>query len=220
MHSFSRPHAVLFDLDGTLVDSAPDFDAVVNSLRAEQQRPPLPFSRIREQVSNGGFALACITFEVERTHPQIMQFRQQVLDRYLEYIGQHSQLFDGFQAVLEQLTHHHIQWGIVTNKPRLYAEILLDRLNIQTPILVCPEDVTHKKPHPEPLFQAAQALHLNASDCWYVGDHERDIEAAIAAHMPSVAALFGYIEPQVNPHDWHADFYINTPQDLLPLLSL
>lgn len=214
------PKAVLFDLDGTLVDSAPDFESVVNSLRAEEGLQPLPYQAIREQVSNGGLALACIAFNITRDHPEIMSFRQRVLDRYEQNIGTHSHLFKGFEQVLAQLEHHGLSWGIVTNKPRFYAELLVDRLKIHAPVMVCPDDVVNKKPHPEPLFKAAHALGLEAQQCWYVGDHARDIESAIAAKMPSVAALFGYIEAQVNPQDWQADFYIEQPQDLLTLLSL
>lgn len=214
------PKAVLFDLDGTLVDSAPDFDSVVNSLRAEEGLNALPYEKIREQVSNGGIALACLAFEITREHPDLMQYRQRVLDRYEYGIGTHSHLFKGFEQVLPKLDNAAIRWGIVTNKPRLYAELLITKLKLDSAVMICPEDVPQRKPHPAPLLKAAQDLQLKATQCWYVGDHARDIEAAIAAQMPSVAALFGYIEPHVNPKDWHADFYIEQPQDLLTLLSL
>lgn len=216
----TRPKAILFDLDGTLVDSAPDFESVVNSLRVDEGLAPLPYQAIREQVSNGGVALACIAFEVTPEDPEIMACRQRVLDRYQENIGNHSGYFAGFEQVLSTLEQQQIQWGIVTNKPRLYAELLVERLGIHAPVMVCPDDVVNKKPHPEPLFKAASALGVAAEDCWYVGDHARDIESAIAAKMPSVAALFGYIEPHIDPKDWHADYYIDSPLKLLTLLSL
>lgn len=214
------PQAILFDLDGTLVDSAPDFESVVNSLRQEENLRPLPFKLIREQVSNGGVALAALAYEIDRDHPNIMHYRQKVLDRYLENIGTHSQLFSGFNEVLNELKKLEIQWGIVTNKPRLYAELLVERLHINAPVMVCPEDVPQRKPHPDPLFKAAKDLQVDPLKCWYVGDHQRDIEAAIAANMPSIAALFGYIEPHTNPQDWQADAYIATPEELLSLLPL
>lgn len=216
----THPKAILFDLDGTLVDSAPDFESVVNSLRADEGLAPLPYQAIREQVSNGGVALASIAFNIDKTHDDIMHYRQRVLDRYQENIGSHSGYFAGFEQVLSTLEQHQIQWGIVTNKPRLYAELLVERLDIHAPVMVCPDDVVNKKPHPEPLFKAANALNVAAEDCWYVGDHARDIESAIAAKMPSIAALFGYIEPHVDPKDWQADYYIDTPLELLTLLSL
>lgn len=210
--------AVFFDLDGTLVDSAPDFYAVVNSLRLEDGRTELPHPLIRDQVSNGGIHLSCLTWDIPPNHPDIMVYRQRLLDRYTDYLGSYSGLFEGFAPILSYLEKTNIAWGVVTNKPRLYAAPLLEKLKIDTQLLICPEDVVNRKPHPEPLIKAAQFFDVSVNDCLYVGDHVRDIESAIAANMPSVAALFGYIEPNVNPKDWLADFYINTPAELLPLL--
>ena len=215
-----RVEAVLFDLDGTLVDSAPDFLEVVNSLRKEDSLPPLAYEKIREQVSNGGVALSCLTWEITPEHSEIMAYRERLLTRYSEVIGSQAKLFNGFEDVLAKLQAHDIQWGIVTNKPKPYALPLLSKLQIDSPVVICPEDVIQRKPHPEPLHKAANLLGVTAQNCWYVGDHARDIESAIAASMTSVAALFGYIEPQINPQDWNADHYIHQPQDLLSLLNL
>lgn len=215
-----RPQAVLFDLDGTLVDSAPDFYTVVNSLRAEDGLPALPHPAIREQVSNGGMALARLTWNLTAEHPQLADYRLRLLARYSEHIGTASGLFPGFEQTLHGLQQAGIQWGIVTNKPRPYTEPLLQRLGIEAAVVVCPDDVSQPKPHPEPLFKAAADLKLAASQCWYVGDHIRDIDAARAAGMPSVAALFGYVEAGDDPQQWHADYSINQPQDLLHLLVL
>lgn len=213
-----KTKAVFFDLDGTLVDSAPDFYEVVNSLRLEAGFDALDHNTIREQVSNGGVALSCLTWEISTDHPNIMYYRQKLLDRYTDCLGKNSGLFEGFEPVLKHLEQHNLPWGIVTNKPRPLAAPLLKNLNIHTELLICPEDVVNRKPHPEPLLKAAEFFNVNAQECLYVGDHVRDIESAIAAKMPSVAALFGYIEPHVNPKDWQADFYIDTPAELLPLL--
>lgn len=210
--------AVLFDLDGTLVDTALDFYAVVNGLRTEEGRPALPAATIREQVSNGGVHLACLAWDISPDHPEMMSYRQRLLDRYDQHLGNHSGLFDGFAPVLDHLNDLGIPWGVVTNKPRPYAAPLLDKLKIETELLICPEDVENRKPHPEPLLKAAQFFGARAQDCLYVGDHVRDIEAAIAANMPSVAALFGYIESNIDPQDWGADFYIDSPAKLIPLL--
>lgn len=215
-----RPQAVLFDLDGTLVDSAPDFYTVVNSLRAEDGLPALPHPAIREQVSNGGMALARLTWNLTADHPQLADYRLRLLARYSEHIGTASSLFPGFAQTLHGLQQAGIQWGIVTNKPRPYTEPLLQRLGIEAAVVVCPDDVSQPKPHPEPLFKAAADLNLEASQCWYVGDHIRDIDAARAAGMPSVAALFGYVEAGDDPQQWQADYSINQPQDLLHLLAL
>lgn len=213
------PKAVFFDLDGTLVDSAPDFFEVVNSLRHDDGLAPLAHELIREQVSNGGLALACLTWNIAKDHPLIWDYRQRLLDRYSLMLGLHSRLFSGFATVLDALAQAQVHWGIVTNKPREYAVPLLHNLRIHTELLICPEDVTQRKPHPEPLLKAAEHFQLKASDCWYVGDHVRDIESAKAADMPSVAALFGYIEKDVNPKDWQADFYIHNPLELLTLMN-
>ena len=215
----NRPAAVLFDLDGTLIDSAPDFYGVVNSLRQDEGSPLLADERIREQVSNGGIALACLTFEVTRDHPEIQTLRQRVLDRYLEVIGQASGLFPGFDQVIAHLNAAGIPWGIVTNKPRLYTDALLQHLQLQVPCVICPEDVSRPKPDPQGLLLAASQLALAPEHCWYVGDHIRDIEASRAAGMTAIAARFGYIEEHDSADNWPADIWIDSPLDLLTLLS-
>ncbi|MCD8523227.1 MAG: HAD-IA family hydrolase [Saccharospirillaceae bacterium] len=225
--SLTRPKAILFDLDGTLVDTAPDFYDVVNSLRKEQGKPALANGTIREQVSNGGAALTRLTFDYPdqtgrdlATAPQIfLDQRQQILDRYLQSIGLLSGYFPGFPEVITTLEQQGIRWGIVTNKPRLYTEALLAKLAIQGDVVVCPDDVTKSKPHPEPLLKAAADLGLQAADCWYVGDHIRDIDAARAAGMISIAATFGYIESGDHPEHWQADLQISHPHDLITLLQ-
>ena len=214
-----RPQAVLFDLDGTLVDTAPDFYDVVNTLRADEGKTPLPHERIREQVSNGGIALACITFEVEREHPEIQTFRQRVLDRYEIEIGKQAQLFTGFSEVLDALEQLNIPWGIVTNKPAKYTQLLLDRMTLNAACVVCPEDVNVSKPAPDGLLLAAQQLNVDPNECWYVGDHRRDIEAAHNARMLSIAATFGYIEPTDDPIHWNAHQVIHHASELIPLLN-
>lgn len=217
--ALTSPKAILFDLDGTLVDTAPDFYDVVNSLRADEGKAPLPHHRIREQVSNGGIALACITFETERDHPEIQTYRQRVLDRYETVIGQQAQLFPGVVEVLAILKARQIPWGIVTNKPVKYTRLLLDRMQMGAHCVVCPEDVSASKPAPDGLFLAAKQLNIEPSQCWYIGDHLRDIEAAHNANMVSIAASFGYIEPHDNPADWQANLLIDHALELIALLD-
>lgn len=214
-----KPQAILFDLDGTLVDTAPDFFGVVNNLRAEAGKAPLADDIIREQVSNGGIALSKLTWDISDDHPQLMDYRQTLLDRYEQTVGTLSGFFTGFSDVLSDLAQQNIRWGIVTNKPRLYTELLLQRLNIACDVVVCPEDVTHRKPAPDALLLAASQLGLAASDCWYVGDHIRDIESARAAAMFSIAALYGYIEADDDPYAWGADASIQSPADLLNMIN-
>ena len=214
------PQAILFDLDGTLVDTAPDFFGVVNSLREEDGRAPLPHERIREQVSNGGLALGCLTFEVTPDHPDAQVMRQRLLDRYVDLIGSASLVFPGFDEVLALCHQQSVPWGIVTNKPRLYTDMLMPRLALNPAVVICPEDVSRSKPSPEGLLLAAEKLGVDASECWYVGDHLRDIEAANNAGMTAIAALFGYIEESDDPHVWPSDLWIKQPQDLNTLLNM
>lgn len=213
------PAAVLFDLDGTLVDTAADFYQVVNSLRADIGKSPLSDDAIREQVSNGGVALATITYDISRDHPDIQAYRQKVLDRYETAVGAHAELFDGFSEVLAFLAEQRIPWGIVTNKPRKYTELLLDRMPLPCDFVVCPEDVINNKPAPDSLLLCAEQMKVAASQCWYVGDHIRDIQAAKAAGMLSIAACFGYIEEQDDPTSWEADHYIDSAQSLMAMLT-
>ncbi len=214
-----RPSAILFDLDGTLVDTAPDFFGVVNSMREELGKPVLANDVIRKQVSNGGAALTELTWEVERDHPQFMDYRNRLLDRYGDHLATGSAYFEGFEQVLDDLGSLGIQWAIVTNKPRRFAEPLLQKLNIETASLICADDLAQAKPHPEGLFKCAAELNVDAGDCWYVGDHIRDIEAGKAAGMYSIAALFGYIEDDDDPAQWGADASIDNPYQLLDLLA-
>ncbi len=213
------PEAVLFDLDGTLVDTALDFFNVVNSLREEEGLPALADSTIREQVSNGGVALACLTWEIDRSHPDIQDYRQRLLDRYENTVGDKAQLFKGFSELLNKLEQGSVPWGIVTNKPRLYTDLLLERMPLACKFVVCPEDVQRTKPAPDSLLLCASMMEVQPSSCWYVGDHIRDIEAARAAGMTSIAALFGYIEESEDPQAWHADHYVNDPYEITALLS-
>ncbi len=213
------PKAILFDLDGTLVDTAPDFYDVVNSLRADEGLPALDHERIREQVSNGGIALACLTFEITADHNDIQAYRMRVLDRYSTCIGSLSGYFPGFDETIKGIEAAGIRWGIATNKPRAYTDPLLANLGIHCDSVICPEDVRQSKPAPDALLLGAQQLNVNASECWYVGDHLRDMEAAKAAGMLAIAARFGYLEASDNGSLWPADLWIEQPTDLLTLIA-
>ena len=231
-----KPKALLFDLDGTLMDTAPDFFPTVNTLRKEHNLPPLPDDIIRLQVSNGGWALTRLALDmpqlpastdsktaIERNDP-IKEQRQRLLDLYLEHIAEKSGLFNGIFELLESCNQQSLPWGIVTNKPRLYTELLLERLIPKLPILehcsvlVCPDDVEKTKPFPDPLFLAAKKIKIAPKDCWYLGDHIRDIDAGRAANMFTIATLYGYIEPHDNPENWQADLLVKTAQEVTNLL--
>lgn len=213
-----NPAAILFDLDGTLVDTAPDFVFVVNQLRQQYKLEQLPGGCIRDQVSNGGSALTRLTWGINDDDPEFPKRRSELLDCYSSHLGAASGYFPGFSAVLAELELLGIQWGIVTNKPRRFTEPLLERLDIEPASLVCADDVENAKPAPDALLLGAQKLDCRPADCWYVGDHKRDIEAALAANMFSIAVLFGYIEPHDDPTSWGADALIKRPDQLLTLL--
>ncbi len=234
-----KPKALLFDLDGCLMDTAPDFFPAVNSLRAEHNLPPLADDIIRQQVSNGGRALTRLALDMPAidsknsgniTGDEIFEGkRDRLLELYIEHIASKSDLFPGMVNLLETCQQNSLPWGIVTNKPRIYTELLLARLSDRLPILsqcavlVCPDDVERTKPFPDPLFLAAEKININAKDCWYLGDHIRDMEAGKAASMFTIATLYGYIEPQDDPQDWQADLMVDSvveiTQLLLPSLS-
>jgi 2-phosphoglycolate phosphatase len=227
----TKPQALLFDLDGTLMDTAPDFFPTVNTLRKEHGLPPLADDLIRQQVSNGGRALTRLALDM----PQVTENsegdevfegkRQRLLDLYVEHIASQSNLFPGMIELLETCNKNALPWGIVTNKPRLYTEILLERLAKRLPILdqcavvVCPDDVERTKPFPDPLYLAADKLQLGAKNCWYLGDHIRDIDAGKAASMFTIATLYGYIEPHDKAEDWEADIMVNTVEEITDLLT-
>lgn len=210
--------AVLFDLDGTLVDTAADFIAVLNAQRAAHGLTALPDGVIRNTVSDGARALIRLAFGGDEGEAEFEAQRQELLGRYQQQVGACATLFEGFDALLEELEQIGIAWGIVTNKPRLYTELLLERIGLSCPILVCADDLENAKPDPEGLLLACRTLYLDSSQCIYVGDHERDIQAARNANMPSIAAGFGYLKDDAQVEDWQADYIADTPAELVALL--
>lgn len=214
------PAAVLFDLDGTLLDTAADFVAVVNSMREQRGLSQRPDELIRAQVSNGSSALIRDGFGLASDHPDFAPLRQELLDQYLAHISVHTRPFPGIAECLALLGQHNIPWGIVTNKPRLYSEALLSKqpLMHNCAVLVCPDDVRHSKPHPEPLLKACHTLGVAPVDTMYIGDHQRDIEAGRAAGMFTIAAAYGYIE-ESQPSEWQADLLVETAISLTEWLA-
>ncbi len=205
--------AVLFDLDGTLIDTAPDFIRIVRKLCAEDGVPEPSAARIRSQVSEGARAMVRLIHpELPLNDPALLSYRQRFLEQYAQQIAVDTTLFEGMAELLESLEQRQIAWGIVTNKPRYLSERLLIALGLQQrcAVLVCPEDVQHAKPDPEPMFLAAQQLGIAADQIIYVGDHPRDIDAGRAAQMPTILAAYGYLPPERahNLDDWQADHVV------------
>lgn len=220
----SRPiAAVLFDLDGTLIDTAPDFIRIVRKLCAEDGIPEPSAAQIRSQVSEGARAMVRLIHpELPLADPALLTYRQRFLDEYAQQIAVDTVLFDGMAALLDSLEQRHIAWGIVTNKPRYLSERLLIALGLQQrcAVLVCPEDVQHAKPDPEPMFLAANHLGIAADQIIYVGDHPRDIDAGRAAQMPTILAAYGYLPPERahDLNDWQADHVVADVAELQALL--
>lgn len=212
--------ALLFDLDGTLLDTAPDFISALNRLLADQHREPLPSHQIRSAVTNGSVGIIQTAFNLGPQDSQFEALRQQFLDYYLANIADQTALFDGMEALLTGCTQRGIPWGIVTNKPWKYTQALLDQLNLaeKSATTICPDHVARPKPDPQALLLACSELKINPAECVYVGDHRRDIEAGRSAGMITVAAEWGYIEEAENILDWHADWVAATPNELSRVL--
>ncbi len=209
------PKAVLFDLDGTLVDSAPDFIAVINRMRADRGRDAMPLADLRPVVSKGARAMLGAGFP-EVAAAERETWVQEFLERYEAELGLHGKPFDGVEAMLAALETNGTTWGIVTNKPEYLARKLMPLLGWETrcAVLIGGDTLPVRKPDPLPLLHAADTIGVAANECIYVGDDERDIIAARAAGMPSVVALWGYRLSEDDPFAWQGDVLIHQPAEL------
>lgn len=219
MTPMAAPEAVLFDLDGTLVDTAPDLAAATNALRRHHGLLPLPFEVIRGQVSNGGSALVTLALGLEAEHPDHNAARVILLDAYEQALATHSRVFAPLDTWLDGWHREKRPWGIVTNKPRRYAAPLIETLGLRPGVLLCADDLPTKKPAPEPLWEAAKRLDTASKACWYVGDHVRDMQAAKAAGMTAVAVGYGYIAEEEDYRQWPADVWFDDCAALVKALS-
>jgi len=211
---------VLFDLDGTLLDTAPDMVAALNRLRAEESREPLPFASMRRFVSHGSAALVQQGFP-DAGGMEYERLRQRYLAIYREALAVETHLFPGFGAVLDALDADSVPWGIVTNKPGWLTDPLLAALGLadRAAAVVSGDTLPERKPHPAPLLHAARRIGREPGEFVYVGDAERDIRAARAAGMLALVACFGYLGPDDDPEQWQPDGMIDTPGDLLAWLA-
>jgi len=216
MESKAFMQAVLFDLDGTLVDTAPDFVLAANKLRQQLGKAPLPAAIIAAQVTNGAIAVAKLAFDADEHHADFENYRQALLDSYQQHLGAASAPYDGLLNLLQTLEERGIAWGVVTNKPVFFAHSLMETLGIRErcATLICPDHVKQPKPAPEGLVLAAKELGIEASRCIYVGDHLRDIEAGNAASMSTIAVSYGYLAPDDDANLWLADYVVQTPGEL------
>lgn len=213
--------AVLFDLDGTLIDTAPDFIRVLNELRYQHQLEALAAEVIRQQVSNGARAMVELGFGLQEGETGFEELREQFLELYLQGLAVDTQLFPGLEILLQELETAEIPWGIVTNKPDRYTQPLLEQLKLadRCGVAVCPDHVQNRKPHPEPIYKACEALKADPANTIYIGDHHRDIESGNNAGSKTVAVTWGYIPEDEQPHQWQADHVCDNAAELRELLS-
>ena len=213
--------AVLFDLDGTLLDTAPDMVGALNALRRERLLAPLPFAAIRSTVSHGSARVVKAGFPDADPQTQL-QLQQRFLEIYRGALSRETRLFPGMDEVLDALATLRIKTGIVTNKPAWLTEPLLEELNLRARFecVVSGDTVAERKPHPLPLLHAAELAGVAAGECVYVGDAERDVQAARAAGMAAVVANYGYMFADENSAAWGGDGYLDRALDLLRWLDL
>lgn len=212
---------ILFDLDGTLVDTAPDLAYALNLQRELHGLAHLPMEAIRPFASHGSKGLLNIGFDLTPEDETFEEMRVEYLDLYDQVFTRSPVLFDGVEELLAKLHQRDIKWGVVTNKPRRFAAPLIDSMQLITPMacLVCGDDAPLPKPAPDTLFMACEQSLVKPGCCFYVGDAERDIEAGNAASMKTVVALWGYIDTADKPMKWGADFAINHPLELISLIN-
>ena len=214
--------AILFDLDGTFADTAPDLAAALNHTRATRHLPPLPIEVLRPQASHGSRGLLKVGFGIEPDAPDYDQLRDIFLDYYTHNICVFTKLFDDTAALIDELERRNIKWGIVTNKPHRFTLPLMQIMGYaeRAACLISGDTCANAKPHPDPLLKACQIIGVTPAQCLYLGDDLRDMQAANAASMRGIIAGYGYISEDAQLDSWGAHNIINKPTELLNLLTL
>ncbi len=220
MQASSPVRTVLFDLDGTLLDTAPDLAYALNRVLHEEGRGPLSLEQIRPKVSHGARALVRLGFDLGPEDPDYGPLRQRLLDVYRANLACHTRLFPGMETVLSAIEQRGLSWGVVTNKPAWLTDPLMDSLGlaVRAACVVSGDTTGNSKPHPEPMLHACQRTGSRPAEALYVGDAPRDIQAGRNAGVRTLVALFGYLEPDDRPESWGADGSIERPEELLEWL--
>lgn len=215
-------HAILFDLDGTLIDSAPDLGAAADQMRVVRGLPSLPMTEYRPFAGSGARGMLRVAFGMHPEDEQFPLMREEFFQNYERRMTQDTTVFDGVSEMLTNIVACQLQWGVVTNKSKRFTEPLSKQMSLfATAGAVISGDTTpHAKPHPEPLFEAARRIGVAPESCVYVGDDERDILAGKAAGMYTVAAVYGYLGEKQTVAHWQADDVIESPHELLKRLNL
>jgi len=217
---FEQAQAVLFDLDGTLIDSAPDLGAAADKMRLDRGMPSLPLDTYRPMAGAGARGMLGIAFGITPEHPEFMRLREEFFVNYENAMTERTRIFDGVVGMIDALVKLGLPWGVVTNKSSRFTDPLTAAMPLfaTARAIVSGDTTPHAKPHPAPLFEAANRLQVAPERCVYVGDDERDIVAGLAAGMGTVAATYGYLGLQTDVSRWNAHLHINSPQDLLKSL--
>lgn len=211
---------ILFDLDGTLVDTAHDLAYALNLQRQKHGLQALAFEIIRPYASHGSKGLLSIGFDLNPEDASFSEMREEYLALYDQVLTRKPVLFDGVETLLSALDANSMRWGVVTNKPRRFTQPLLENIGLmqRSACVVCADDAARPKPYPDSLFLACTQANVDPVACWYVGDAARDIEAGKAAGMRTAVALYGYLGDFDRPQEWGADAYLDTPIELLSLI--
>lgn len=219
--TITKIDTILFDLDGTILDTAPDLAKALNIVLERNQRPTLPYAQIRPLASAGTRGLLGLGFQITEDDPEYGELREQFLHAYHDHIKDQTSIFPGMLSVLSHIESKQMQWGIVTNKPANLAAQLLEHFDLsqRCACLVGGDSLPKRKPDPDQLLYACKQMNSEVSRTVYVGDAARDIEAAKRANMRSIVALYGYINSSENPQLWEADYYLRYPDEMIAWLS-
>lgn len=212
--------AVLFDFDGTLADTAPDLGHALNRQRIARGMPVLPIEQIRTQASAGSRGLLGLGFNIKPGDNDYESMRDEFLDFYTQRLCHDTCLFPGVDELLDHLETRNLPWGIVTNKPARFAHPLIELLGLAQRVacVICGDETTNTKPHPEPLLTASNKIAISPAHCIYLGDDIRDVQASLAAGMQPIVARYGYLGNDQPPETWGARYLIDHPKELLNYL--
>lgn len=218
---FADVQAVLFDLDGTLIDSAPDLGAAVDKMRVDRGLASLPLAHYRPLAGAGARGMIDLAFGLQPDHADFPALREEFFRNYEQCMTQNTYAFEGVPELIAHLLAQNLPWGVVTNKSARFTDPLTRAMPLfgTARTVISGDTVAHAKPHPAPLFEAARQLGIDPARCLYVGDDERDIVAGLAAGMGTVAATYGYLGKKTDPAQWGAHAIINSPGGLLQLLA-
>lgn len=212
---------VLFDLDGTLLDTAPDIGNALNQVRHAHKLPPIAHPLIRPFVGYGASAMIKFAFDIDEEHPRYTQLLDELLHAYHDHLTRTTRLFPGMEEVLCHLEKNNIPWGIVTNKQSRFTYDLLKALALdhRSACIICGDSLSKRKPHPDQILHACELIKCKPSETLYVGDTSTDVTASKAAGTKSLVALYGYIKAEEDPHSWKADGYVKEPVDIIEWLA-